>query len=43
MRAAAIWSSVWNWVPVQISQRSGPEPHRAAQRLHRRVGEVGTT
>ena len=29
MRAADIWSMVWNWVPVQISQR--PSARRTAQ------------
>ena len=41
LRRRSSGPSVWNCVPVQISQLSPSTLHRAVQRLHRRVGEVG--
>ncbi len=37
--AALARSTVWNCVPVQMSQRSSRQSDQAVQRLHRRVGQ----
>ena len=40
-RAAASRSTVWIWVPVQISAAVGLQIDKAVERLHRGMGEIG--